>query len=114
MLVRLPWKLFTFIELFICAVHLERSPKAQGCDRQTLGQREGCLWPLHISSLSESHPMAGRSRVLGPETLASLPAQFQATAIPQSDVSCRLSLQTARVRVSFLPLPLFLQLEKWD
>lgn len=54
-LVRLPWKLFTFIELFICAVHLERSPKAQGCDRQTLGQREGCLWPLHISSLSESH-----------------------------------------------------------
>lgn len=112
-LARLPWKLFTFIELFICAVHLEHPPRLfEVTDRRL--DREACArGPLHTSAaLPHSLPMTGQSRDLESEGLAALPAQLQGTAtlqgFPDAD-----SLQTARVQVPSLLLPLF-STEKWE
>ena len=84
-LARLPWKLFTFIELFICAVHLEHPPRLIAVTDRHLDREVGAPPPesLHVLSLPESCLMTGQSRKLGSETLASLPAQFQGTAILQ-------------------------------
>lgn len=84
MLARLPWKLFTFIELFICAVHLECPPRLIAVTDRHLDREVGAPpKPLHMLSLPESGLMTGQSRKLGSETLASLPARFQVTAILQ-------------------------------
>lgn len=71
-LARLPWKLFIFIELFICTVPLRLSRLMVVTDK-TLGQ--GGHEPLHTwAALPESRLMTGPNRELGSETLASLPS----------------------------------------
>lgn len=53
-LARLPWKLFTFIELFICTVHPERPPGITDVTDRHLDREVGPLEPLQVSHCPRS------------------------------------------------------------
>lgn len=109
-LARLPWKLFTFIELFICAVHLQHPPQAHDCDTQTHGQRGH--EPLHTwTVLPKSHQRQDKAETLGQRPWLPFPLSYRGQQ-SYSDFVCSLFLlQSARVQASSFPLLLFLKLK---